>query len=396
MSPINTEAQPKAMIRLEGVTKRYRGVEIPAVDNLSLDILEGEICMLIGPSGCGKTTTMKMINRLIEPSGGSIHVDGEDVTNVDADLLRRRIGYVIQQIGLFPHQTIRQNIATVPHLLKWDKARTNARVDELLETVGMDPALYRDRYPKELSGGQRQRIGVARAMAADPPVLLMDEPFGAIDPITRDHLQNEFLRLQEDIQKTIVFVTHDIDEAIKMGDRICILREGGIIAQYDTPENILTNPANEFVADFIGSGATMKRLNLMRVGEVKLAQITTCREGDARADVLTAARAADVDWALMLDSDGRPVRWVSRRELRSGSQQLSVSEGTPVADEDSIDRTATLQDALERVLEATSGFALVNDRAGRYAGVIDIALVTGVIEDLQAESRERRRLEDAE
>lgn len=385
--------QPKTMIRLESVGKRYRGQQAAAVDDLTLDVLEGEICMLIGPSGCGKTTTLKMLNRLIEPTSGRIYLNGEDVTDIDPNKLRRRIGYVIQQIGLFPHQTIRQNIATVPHLLGWDKARINARVDELLETVGMDPVMYRDRYPKELSGGQRQRIGVARAMAADPPVLLMDEPFGAIDPITRDRLQNEFLRLQEDIQKTIVFVTHDIDEAIKMGDRICLLREGGIIAQYDTPENILTNPADDFVASFIGSGATMKRLNLERVGKVKLAHIPTFVAGAERATVLAEVREAEVDWALLLDGERRPLRWVSRRELRTGTKPLE-QEGVPVLPADSIDRTATLQDALELVLEAPSGIALVYDRQDRYAGIIDIALVTSVIDRLQTETRERRRLED--
>ncbi|HZG61941.1 MAG TPA: ATP-binding cassette domain-containing protein, partial [Rubrobacteraceae bacterium] len=214
---------PEIMIRLENLTKVFPGQEQPAVENLSLEIPKGEIVVFVGPSGCGKTTTMKMINRIIEPSSGRIFLQDEDVTGVNADKLRRRIGYVIQQIGLFPHMTIAENIATVPKMLGWDKKRISERVDELLETVSMDTS-YRSRYPKELSGGQRQRIGVARAMAADPPVLLMDEPFGAIDPITRERLQNEFLRLQEEIKKTIVFVTHDIDEAIKMGDRIAILR----------------------------------------------------------------------------------------------------------------------------------------------------------------------------
>jgi osmoprotectant transport system ATP-binding protein len=218
------------MIRLENLSKVFPAQDEPAVDDLSMDIYEGEIVVLVGPSGCGKTTTMKMINRLIEPSSGRIFLQGEDVTNVNSDKLRRRIGYVIQQIGLFPHMTIADNIATVPKMLGWDKKRISDRTDELLETVGIDLS-YRDRYPKELSGGQRQRIGVARAMAADPSVLLMDEPFGAIDPITRDRLQDEFLRLQQEIRKTIVFVTHDIDEAIKMGDRIAILKQQSKIAQ---------------------------------------------------------------------------------------------------------------------------------------------------------------------
>src|SRR4028118_625279 len=261
---------PETMIRLENLTKVFPGQEAPAVDDLSLEIAGGGVVVFVGPSGCGKTTTMKMINRIIEPTSGRIFLQDEDVTGVNADKLRRRIGYVIQQIGLFPHMTIAENIATVPKMLGWDKKRISERVDELLETVSMDTS-YRDRYPKELSGGQRQRIGGARAMAADPPVLLMDEPFGAIDPITRDRLQDEFLRLQQEIRKTIVFVTHDIDEAIKMGDRIAILKTQSKIAQYDTPEKILTDPADEFVQNFIGSGPSIKRLSLSRVSEIETA-----------------------------------------------------------------------------------------------------------------------------
>jgi osmoprotectant transport system ATP-binding protein len=272
-------------IRLEGLTKHFPGQAEAAVDDLTMDIPEGEIVILVGPSGCGKTTTMKLINRLIEPTSGRIYLDGEDVTRVNADQLRRRIGYVIQQIGLFPHMTIEDNIATVPKLLGWQRSRISDRVDELLNTVGMDPAQYRRRYPKELSGGQRQRVGVARALAADPDVMLMDEPFGAIDPITRDRLQNEFLRIQSEIKKTIVFVTHDIEEAIKMGDRIAILRDQSRIAQYDTPERILVDPADEFVANFIGRGAALKRLNLSRVDSVDLLDWPTVMEGAAPADL---------------------------------------------------------------------------------------------------------------
>ncbi|HLS34143.1 MAG TPA: betaine/proline/choline family ABC transporter ATP-binding protein, partial [Brevibacterium sp.] len=256
------DADASVMIRLEELTKRFPGQSGNAVESLTMDIRAGEIVVLVGPSGCGKTTTMKMINRIIEPSSGRIVLNGEDVTSKDPDQLRRRIGYVIQQTGLFPHMTIGENVATVPKLLGWDAKRVSSRVDELLTMVNMDPGEYRDRYPKQLSGGQQQRVGVARALGADPEVMLMDEPFGAIDPITRDRLQNEFLRLQSDVRKTIVFVTHDIDEAIKMGDRIAILQEGSRIAQYDTPERILTAPANDFVKDFIGAGASLKRLNL--------------------------------------------------------------------------------------------------------------------------------------
>jgi osmoprotectant transport system ATP-binding protein len=255
------------MIRLDALTKAFPGVAAPAVDRLSLDIPEGTTCVLIGPSGCGKTTTMRMINRLIEPSGGRILLGDEDVTHIDAVALRRRIGYVIQQIGLFPHMTIAANIATVPRLLGWDRAKIDARVDEMLTLVGMEPARFRDRFPRELSGGQRQRVGVARALAADPPVMLMDEPFGAIDPITRANLQNEFLKILRRLRKTVIFVTHDIDEAIKMGDRIAILKDGRLV-QYGTPDDILSQPADAFVAEFVGADRALKRLNLVSVREV--------------------------------------------------------------------------------------------------------------------------------
>jgi osmoprotectant transport system ATP-binding protein len=258
------------MIEFRGVSKTYPGSDRPVVNDLSFEIPEGEICVLVGPSGCGKTTTMRMVNRLIEPTEGKILIGGEPNTAMSGTQLRRRIGYAIQQIGLFPHRTIAENIATVPSLLGWERQRIKERVDELLELVGLDPDDYRDRYPAELSGGQQQRVGVARAMAADPPIMLMDEPFGAVDPITRERLQDEFLSIQQDIKKTIVFVTHDIDEAIKIGDKIAILKQGGFLAQYDTPENILSNPNSEFVASFVGNDRILKRLSLTRVGDMEL------------------------------------------------------------------------------------------------------------------------------
>ncbi len=258
------------MIEFRGVDKTYPGSQRPVVQDLSFEVLDGEICVLVGPSGCGKTTSMRMINRLIEPSSGEILIDGESNTAMSETKLRRRIGYAIQQIGLFPHRTIADNIATVPRLLEWQKDRTRQRVDELLDLVGLEPAQYRSRYPAELSGGQQQRVGVARALAADPPIMLMDEPFGAVDPITRTRLQDEFIRIQGEIKKTIVFVTHDIDEAIKMGDKIAILKEGGILAQYDTPENILTNPASDFVSSFVGADRVLKRLSLLLVRDMQL------------------------------------------------------------------------------------------------------------------------------
>ena len=258
------------MIEFRQVSKTYPGSHDPVVKDLSFEVLEGEICVLVGPSGCGKTTTMRMVNRLIEITEGEILIDGEPNTAMSGTQLRRKIGYAIQQIGLFPHRTIADNIGTVPHLLGWDKGRIRDRVNELLELVGLSPEEYRDRYPAELSGGQQQRVGVARALAADPPIMLMDEPFGAVDPITRERLQDEFLRIQEDIKKTIVFVTHDIDEAIKMGNKIAILKQGGILAQYDTPETILAYPNSEFVASFVGTDRILKRLSLVRVGDIRL------------------------------------------------------------------------------------------------------------------------------
>ena len=258
------------MIEFREVSKTYPGSEKAAVNDLSFEVPEGEICVLVGPSGCGKTTTMRMVNRLIEPSQGEILIDGEPNTQMSGTQLRRKIGYAIQQIGLFPHRTIGENIGTVPGLLDWDRQRTRNRVNELLELVGLEPDDYRDRYPAELSGGQQQRVGVARAMAADPPIMLMDEPFGAVDPITRERLQDEFVKIQEDIRKTIVFVTHDIDEAIKMGDKIAILKQGGILAQFDTPENILSNPDSEFVSSFVGADRVLKRLSLLRVSDMDL------------------------------------------------------------------------------------------------------------------------------
>ncbi len=258
------------MIEFKEVSKTYPGTDTSVVNDLSFEIPEGEVCVLVGPSGCGKTTTMRMVNRLIEPTDGEILIDGEPNTSMSGTRLRRKIGYAIQQIGLFPHRTIAENIATVPGLLNWDKGRIKERVDDLLELVGLDPNDYRERYPAELSGGQQQRVGVARAMAADPPIMLMDEPFGAVDPITRERLQDEFLRIQQDIKKTIVFVTHDIDEAIKMGDKIAILKQGGVLAQYDTPENILSNPNSEFVSSFVGADRVLKRLSLTRVEDMEL------------------------------------------------------------------------------------------------------------------------------
>ncbi|MCU1591252.1 MAG: glycine/betaine transporter [Frankiales bacterium] len=254
-------ATDEPRIRLEGVSKLYDD-GTTAVDHLSLDVLPGELAVLVGPSGCGKTTTMKMVNRLIEPTSGRVLLDGEDVALTSPVQLRRRVGYVIQQVGLFPHQTVRDNVATVPALLGWDRTRTRRRVEELLDLVGLDPSTYSGRYPSQLSGGQRQRVGVARALAADPLVLLMDEPFSAVDPVARERLQTEFLRVQRELATTVLFVTHDIDEAVRLGDRIAVLREGGHLEQYDAPATVLGSPATAFVADFVGADRAVKRLSV--------------------------------------------------------------------------------------------------------------------------------------
>jgi osmoprotectant transport system ATP-binding protein len=377
------------MIRLENLTKTFPGQDEPAVEELSMEIPEGEIVVLVGPSGCGKTTTMKMINRIIEPTSGRIFLEGEDVTKGNPDKLRRRIGYVIQQIGLFPHKTIADNIATVPKMLGWDKKRISERVDELLETVGMDVS-YRERFPKELSGGQRQRIGVARAMAADPPVLLMDEPFGAIDPITRDRLQNEFLRLQQEIKKTIIFVTHDIDEAIKMGDRIAILRQKSVIAQYDTPERILTDPADDFVEDFIGSGASIKRLSLSQVRDIETTDwpVTNLSDGPdaARAKLRDSGR----DHVLLLDERRHPKRWVSRGDLEAGNSIEEAGWPAVAVVEDS----SSLYYTLDTMITSYKGAAIVVDDDGAYLGVVDFDTVLEAINTMRPPEGER--LQDAE
>jgi osmoprotectant transport system ATP-binding protein len=324
------------VIALKGLTKHFPGHARPAVDSLSLEIAEGETCVLIGPSGCGKTTTMRMVNRMIEPDAGTVELAGRDVTHAEPIELRRSMGYVIQQIGLFPHMTIAENIATVPRLLRWDAARIAARVDELLDLVAMDAEVYRDRFPRELSGGQRQRVGVARALAADPPVMLMDEPFGAIDPITRGRLQQEFLRIQQRLRKTILFVTHDIDEAIRMGDRIAILRAGRIV-QHDTPEAILARPADAFVEEFVGTDRVLKRLSLLSVGAHADAD---CESGtdaglDAGAslrDALTLLLVSTAEALAVTDEAGRRVGTLSLERIRETIRAHAAEPGTLAAD----------------------------------------------------------------
>jgi osmoprotectant transport system ATP-binding protein len=335
------------MIVLEGVSKIYPGQSAPAVETLDLAIPRGAIVMLVGPSGCGKTTTLKMMNRLIEPSTGRILLDGDDVTEVNADQLRRRIGYVIQQVGLFPHFTVGENIAVVPKMLGWDRNRIRKRVDELLELVGLEPDKFRDRHPRQLSGGQQQRVGVARALAADPPVMLMDEPFGAIDPITRERLQDEFLQIQKTVRKTICFVTHDLQEAVKLGDRIAIFAAGGRIAQYDTPEEILSRPANDFVAKFIGGGAAVRRLRLLDLSTLELDEVVTGDPGAVGAHPV-----------VEVDASGRPMAWKDLPGVESTPSLVTV----PIS--------GTVYDAVDAMLDGHASVVAVVDEAGRAVGAL--------------------------
>ncbi len=364
-------------ISLRDVTKTYSGVDTPAVKDLNLDVADGEILVLVGPSGCGKSTTLRLINRMIEPSSGEIIFDGENVTKSDPNELRRRMGYVIQQIGLFPHRTIAENIAIVPKSLKWPKEKIRARVDELLELTGMDPNVYRDRYPKELSGGQAQRVGVARALGAEPDVLLMDEPFGAIDPITRFNLQNEFLRLQSELKKTIVFVTHDIDEAVKMGDRIAILRDQSEIAQLDTPEAILTNPADSFVENFLGSGAVLKTLTLRRLNDIQLVHPPEITQQTSRSEAAAQLRQSGHPFVVLLDDSRRPIAWVNEENLDSSDSLVSNSRRISVK----LEPEDTLQEALSVMLQSSAGMSAVVDGSGQYLGTCTIQSLAELLTD---------------
>ncbi|MEV5652463.1 betaine/proline/choline family ABC transporter ATP-binding protein [Nocardia sp. NPDC052254] len=382
MTDTATTDHPPAEIVLDSVTKHYPGQPDPAVDRISLTVPAGEIVVFVGPSGCGKTTTMRMINRLIEPTSGTITIAGRDVTAVNPDELRRNIGYSIQQSGLFPHMTVARNIATVPGLLGWDRKRIGARIEEMLELVGLDPATFRGRYPRQLSGGQQQRVGVARALAADPPVLLMDEPFGAVDPITRALLQDELLRLQTELHKTIVFVTHDFNEAVKLGDRIAVLGNRSRILQYDTPAAILADPADETVAGFVGSDAALKQLTLVRVADVELGTCPTATE-DEPVGTLRTALAEDRSWGLIVDADDRPLRWVSAQLL---AQADSLSEvGLPVTG--TVTARSTLQAALESLLAESAARAVVTGARGEYIGLIDVDTLVAHLSRARTEHR---------
>jgi osmoprotectant transport system ATP-binding protein len=372
-----TAGRKGAVVEFDKVTKRYAGGrgEPAAVQELSMRIPGGEICALVGPSGCGKTTTLKMVNRLVEPSSGRILLDGQDIGRRNAVELRRDIGYVIQQTGLFPHRTVGDNVATVPRLVGWDKARTRARVDELIELVGLDPATYRDRYPVQLSGGERQRIGVARAIAVDPPVLLMDEPFGAVDPITRERLQNEFLRLQRQLATTILFVTHDIDEAIKMGDHVAVFKPGGRLAQFDTAETVLEAPADDFVARFVGADRGLKRLSLSRVKDVPLERPPTVRVGEDAAAAERQLDRAGSGYVLMVDERDRPVGWLARQAVGRGP----VGPERASSPEPLLDPESTLRDALSAMLGSAVQEGLVVDSDGKLLGSVSVEAVGSVL-----------------
>ena len=357
-------------IRLTGVTKEFDGASGAAVDDLSLDIERGTIMALLGPSGCGKTTTLRMINRLIEPTSGTIEIEGVDVMSQSAQELRRGIGYVIQQVGLFPHRTIASNIATVPAMLGWEKPRTAERVEELTTLVGLDHEML-DRYPDELSGGQQQRVGVARALAADPPVLLMDEPFGAVDPIVRGRLQDELLDLQNKVSKTIVLVTHDVDEALRVADQIALMNVGGVIEQLATPDDLLRAPANEFVESFVGEDRGLRRLALNTVSALRFHQGPVVDQAAGYDEAERAIAREGTDW-LGITIDGRFAGWTRVDDVRAAR-----ADGTPLAEVErfppsaQVEPTSTLRAAMELIMSSNSSAAVIQD-AGSFGGVVTL------------------------
>jgi len=377
-------------VRYEEATKQYSGSAEPAVDKLTLEVPAGEICVLVGPSGCGKTTAMRMVNRTVEITSGDVLIGEHSIRDREPAQLRREIGYVIQQIGLFPHRTITENIGAVPQLLGWKKERIRERSAELLALIGLDPELG-DRYPAQLSGGQQQRVGVARALAADPLVMLMDEPFGAIDPINRERLQNEFLRLQAEIRKTVLFVTHDIDEAIKMGDRIAVMREGGRVEQYATPAELLMAPATEFVEDFVGADRALKRLALMRVGDINLWEAPLAHVGQATSEVRTKLAGPDVEvpYPLLVDSERRPLGWLTERDL--AADVVPGQADSPLGPV--LERDDVMRDALADLLQGESQYAPVVDHEGRIAGVLSVEIISMFLGSPEAKTDEQSAVE---
>jgi osmoprotectant transport system ATP-binding protein len=356
----------ETMISLRDVSKRFPGSREPAVRDLSLDITEGETVVLVGPSGCGKTTTMKMINRLVEPTSGEIRVGDRNVLEQDPVRLRRGMGYVIQSIGLLPHRTVEDNIGTVPRLVGWDGSRIQARVHELAEMLHLDEELL-PRYPSELSGGQRQRVGVARALAVDPPVMLMDEPFAAVDPIVRARLQEQFLQIQRQIRKTIVFVTHDIDEAIKMADRVAILNMGAVVEQFAPPEEILRAPASDFVRRFVGAERGLKRLALISVSDIEVEQGPVVSPGDSADRARKVMAEFDLDWASVIDH-GKLLGWVDERALEGEAEPRRFS--AHVTDDDS------LRQALDSIVTSRTQVAVVVADDQHYRGILTLERVS--------------------
>ncbi|MDE2393801.1 MAG: ABC transporter ATP-binding protein [Burkholderiales bacterium] len=364
------------MIELSNVTKRFPGVSSPVVDGIDMKVGEGEICVLLGPSGCGKTTTLKMINRLVQHTSGKILLEGRDTDEFDVVELRRRIGYVIQQIGLFPNMTVEENICVVPHLLGWDKAKARRRAAELLEIVALDPAIYLRRYPKDLSGGQAQRVGVARALATDPPLMLMDEPFGAIDPINREMIQDEFLNIQKKVRKTIIFVSHDIDEAVKMADRIAIFRAGKL-EQFDTPDNILARPATPFVAGFVGSDRALKRLRLVRANAALTESECMVRAGDSSAQARAVMERNGTDRIVLVDAANKPQGILSAARLHGIDGVLSTAHAAPVpalvkADDD-------LRTVVSSMFSIGATWLPAVDGEGRFIGVVSQAAIVELL-----------------
>ncbi|MFJ3336506.1 ABC transporter ATP-binding protein [Streptomyces sp. NPDC086766] len=369
------------MIRIDSVTKRYPDGTV-AVDRLSLEIPDRSITVLVGPSGCGKTTTLRMINRMVEPTEGAILLDGADVRKQPVNTLRRSMGYVIQNAGLFPHRTIVDNIATVPRLLGWGRQRARARAAELMERVGLDSALA-TRYPYQLSGGQQQRVGVARALAADPPVLLMDEPFSAVDPVVRKGLQDELLRIQAELGKTIVFVTHDIDEAIKLGTMVAVLRTGGRLAQFAPPAELLSAPADAFVEDFLGTDRGIRRLSFFDSAGLELTTAPVVAV-DSTAERISAAAATDAPYLLVTDADGRPLGWSEPAALTAGDVDPArlLPYGRPFAH-----GSDSLRAALDGAVLSPTGWAVAVDGTGRVAGVVSQATIGEAIRSAHAQGR---------